>query len=424
MALFSLALLGGFRARLDAGPALTLPTRKAQAVLAYLAVPLGQAHPRDKLAALLWGDRPETLARKSLRQTLFIIRRALADQTSAWLDLDGGAIALNPAAVDVDVSRFERRLADGTPAALAEAVTLYQGDLLQGLAVEEPLFEEWLMLERERLREAALEGLARLLAHQRGAGANEAAVQTGLRLLALDPLQESCHRALMQLYARLGRRGAALRQYQQCVDVVRRELHTEPEAETSALYQQILRQRPATHLTPLEIERAGEEEAGRHRAPSRHPPRPPWSAEPESLGELLSALDASMSGRGRAIAILGEAGIGKTRLVTELVARTAGLTCAVLLGRAHEPDRILPFGPWVDALRSAHVTEDVTLLAELGPAWRAELGRLLPEVRGAEPPGALPSRSRSSRRSPGSSDASRPGTAPSSSSRISTGRTT
>ena len=283
MALISLALLGGFRARLDAGPALTLPTRKAQAVLAYLAVPLGQAHPRDKLAALLWGDRPETLARKSLRQTLFIIRRALADQTSAWLDLDGGALALNPAAVDVDVSRFEHRLADGTPAALAEAVTLYQGDLLQGLAVEEPLFEEWLMLERERLREAALEGLARLLAHQRGTGANEAAVQTGLRLLALDPLQESCHRALMQLYARLGRRDAALRQYQQCVDVVRRELHTEPEAETSALYQQILRQRPATHLTRLEVDRTGEEEAaGRHRAPSHRPPRPRSSAEPES----------------------------------------------------------------------------------------------------------------------------------------------
>ena len=69
MALISVALLGGFRARLDAGPALTLPTRKAQAVLAYLAVPLGRAHPRDKLAALLWGDRPEKVARKSLRQT-------------------------------------------------------------------------------------------------------------------------------------------------------------------------------------------------------------------------------------------------------------------------------------------------------------------------------------------------------------------
>jgi DNA-binding SARP family transcriptional activator len=389
MALVSLALLGGFHARLDAGPALTLPTRKAQAVLAYLALPLGRAHPRDKLAALLWGDRPETLARKSLRQTLFIVRKALADQTSTWLHLDGGAIALNPAAVDVDVNRFERRLADGTPAALAEAVTLYQGDLLQGLAVEEPLFEEWLMLERERLREAALEGLARLLAHQRGTGTDEAAVQTGLRLVALDPLQESCHRALMQLYVQLGRRDAALRQYEQCVDVVRRELHTEPEAETSALYRQILRQRQTTPLTPLEVDRTGGEAGPPPRAESP-PTETPLVGRTGELQELLSALDASRSGRGRAIAILGEAGIGKTRLVTELVARTAGIPCAVLLGRAHEPDRILPFGPWVDALRSARVTDDATLLAELGPVWRAELGRLLPEVRGAEPPVGSP----------------------------------
>jgi DNA-binding SARP family transcriptional activator len=390
MALISLALLGGFRARLEAGPALTLPTRKAQAVLAYLAVPLGRAHPRDKLAALLWGDRPETLARTSLRQTLFILRKALAGQTSAWLHLDGGALALNPAAVDVDVSRFEQRLADGTPAALAEAVTLYQGNLLQGLAVEEPLFEEWLLLERERLREAALEGLARLLAHQRGTGANEAAIQTGLRLLALDPLQESCHRALMQLYARLGRRDAALRQYEHCVDVLRRELHTEPEAETSALYQEILRRRQATPLIRSEVDRTGEEAAG---PPPRAEPLPtetPLVGRTAELETLLSALDAARRGRGRAIAVLGEAGIGKTRLVTELVARTAGIPCAVLLGRAHEPDRILPFGPWVDALRSARVTEDATLLAELGPAWRAELGRLLPEVRGAEPPVGSP----------------------------------
>ena len=243
MALISLALLGGFRARLDPGPALTLPTRKAQAVLAYLAVPLGQAHPRDKVAALLWGDRSEDQARKSLRQTLFILRKALADQTSAWLHLDGGALALNPAAVDVDVARFEHRVADGTSAALAEAVSLYQGDFLQGLAVEEPPFEEWLMLERERLRELALEGLARLLAHQRSAGSTEAALQTALRLAALDPLQEAVHRTVMRLYADLGRRAAALHQYQRCVAVLQKELGVEPEAATRQLHQEILQQR-------------------------------------------------------------------------------------------------------------------------------------------------------------------------------------
>jgi DNA-binding SARP family transcriptional activator len=80
MGRLSLTLLGGFQARVQAGaPPLSLPIRKAQALLAYLALPPGQAHPRDKLAALLWGGIREDSARASLRQALFAVRRALAD---------------------------------------------------------------------------------------------------------------------------------------------------------------------------------------------------------------------------------------------------------------------------------------------------------------------------------------------------------
>ena len=132
----------------------------------------------------------------------------------------------------------------GTLPALEQAAALYQGDLLAGLTLNEAPFEEWLLGERERLHELALGALARLLARQRAAGSAEAAVQSALRLLALDPLQEPVHRALMRLYAQLGRRGAALRQYQVCVAALERELHTEPESETSALYQEILRRQP------------------------------------------------------------------------------------------------------------------------------------------------------------------------------------
>ena len=135
-------------------------------------------------------------------------------------------------------------MGEGTPEALEQAVELYRGDLLEGLTLQEPPFEEWLMAERERLRELALEALAGLLAAQRAAGAVEGALQTGLRLIALDPLQEPVHRTLMRLYAQLGRRGSALRQYQLCVGVLQRELGVEPEEETKELYQEILRRRP------------------------------------------------------------------------------------------------------------------------------------------------------------------------------------
>src|SRR5688572_13110017 len=121
MARLTLTLFGGFRARLDSGAALTLPTRKAQALLAYLAVPPGLAHPRDKLASLLWGSTVETTARTSLRQTLYALRKSLRGADRQPLRVDGETVALDPGAVTVDVGEFEQRVAEATPSALAEA---------------------------------------------------------------------------------------------------------------------------------------------------------------------------------------------------------------------------------------------------------------------------------------------------------------
>src|SRR5262245_16412593 len=162
-----LTLLGGFQARNQAGEVLSVPSRKAQAMLAYLALPLGRAHPRDKLAALLVGGIREESARASLRQALFVVRKALQDADADALDQRADTLRLEPAHVDADVAAFELAAATGTPESLAQAASLYQGDLLAGLALDEAPFEEWLVSERERLRELALEVLARLLAHQR-----------------------------------------------------------------------------------------------------------------------------------------------------------------------------------------------------------------------------------------------------------------
>jgi len=182
-----LTLLGGFRAQLEAGAALVLPTKKSQALLAYLALPPGRAHPREKLAALLWGDMQDAQARGNLRHALSRIRKALPRTARSGMVVDGPSVALDPAVVDVDVAQFERLVADGGPEALAQLAGLYRGDLLAGLALAERPFEEWLTSERERLHELAIQGLGHLLVHQQKSGAAEPAVQTGLRLLALDP---------------------------------------------------------------------------------------------------------------------------------------------------------------------------------------------------------------------------------------------
>src|SRR5258705_13425660 len=108
-----LTLLGGFDARPAAGSPLVLPTRKARALLAYLALPLGRAHSREKLAALLWGDMPDAQARGNLRQALSRIHRAWARVAVPGLLLHGDTVALDPSAVEVDVAALERWLADG-----------------------------------------------------------------------------------------------------------------------------------------------------------------------------------------------------------------------------------------------------------------------------------------------------------------------
>ena len=385
MTQLELTLLGGFQARLEPGSPLPIAQRKIQALLAYLAVPAGQAHPRDKLAALLWGDQTGDAARRNVRQTLFAVRKVLGVASAHCLRLEGETVALDSLSVEVDVAAFERRAAIGTPEALEQACALYRGDLLEGLALgNAPPFEEWLMAERERLRERAVETLARLLAHQRGAGATDAAMQSALRLLALDPLQEAVHRTLMRLYAEQGRRGAALRHYQHCVGVLQRELGAEPEAETRELYQEILRQRPGclpSGARPSEMSAPIPETGiGPSVAPELPRPPAPLIGRAPELARLRTALDGAWSGRGACVAIIGEAGVGKSRLLTELVADAAQRGARVLLGRSYEAEQVLPFGPWVAALRSGQVTRDAEALQALASVWRAELARLLPEI--------------------------------------------
>ena len=287
-----LRLLGGFEARGATGTLLTLPTKKAQALLAYLGTRPGQPRRRDTLAALLWSETTDHQSRDSLRHALAALRKTLArdGNHASVLRVDGPTLSLDPEGIEVDVVTFERRAAEGTPEALEEAAELYRGDLLLGFGLTEPLFEDWLVAERERLREIALEALARLLAHQSRTAGTERAIRTALRLLALDPLQETVHRTLMQLYARQGRRAAALKQYQLCVDGLQRELGTEPERETKALYQELLRQ-PAQMPDAADV---------------REDPGSRAESEAESLGLELPAASTPLFGRQADVARLQE----------------------------------------------------------------------------------------------------------------------
>lgn len=236
MTQLSIRLFGGFRAQLGSGRPLTIRRKKAQALLAYLALPPGLARARDSLAGLLWSGTTDEHARHNLRQTLFALRQAIIPDPFI---VEGDLVGLQESAADVDVAAFERGVAHGTRDALREATDLYRGELLEGFRIDEAPFDDWLATERQRLRELGLNALEKLLAMDLAAGAPEQAVGTGLRLLALDPLREGVHRTLMDLYVRQGRRTAALRQYRRCVEVLQRELGVAPEAATTRRFREI-----------------------------------------------------------------------------------------------------------------------------------------------------------------------------------------
>lgn len=219
-----------------------IPTRKSQALLAYLALNADHRFGRAHLAGLLWGDSVESLARNSLRQTLFTIRRSLGTAADATLRIEMDSLGLTAAVVDVDVWQVQRLLNDASRTALEEAVSLYRGDLLAGFYLNESGFDDWLTGERERLRVRMFEAMASLLRQQTDDNDLVSATRTAERLVTLDPLDEAAHRALARLLLRQGQRGAALRAYRTCVELLDRELGVKPSTETDQLYDEIIKQ--------------------------------------------------------------------------------------------------------------------------------------------------------------------------------------
>lgn len=368
----TLRLLGSFRGETAARRALRLPTRKSRALLAYLALRPGQRQTRDAMTALLWGDTDDARARGSFRQALYSVRRAVGPRA---IVIDGDGLTLVASALDVDATRFETLAAGGRPAALAAAASLYGGDLLEGFHSGYEPFDDWLRTERARVRELAVRVFTKLLAHKTAAGAIEDAIGTATRLLTLDPALETAHRALMRLYARDGRRGAALKQYQTCAEILQREFGVEPEPETRRVYQEILQR-----LSPA----AGATAGGRSRVRAAMPAKRPLVGRDKTIVALRRMVESVERGAGGIVVIAGEAGIGKSRLLDEMVAHAHTRGDRVLLGRCYETEQSLPFAPWVDALRASGIVTDPAALAGLTAAWRAELARLLPEL--GDPP--------------------------------------
>jgi TolB-like protein len=230
-------VLGRFQAHWDDGEAVDISSRKALALLTYLAVERGP-RPREVLANLLWGDTGDDRARHNLRQALSKIRHccdSLIVASGDDLTLDSSCVA--------DVERFEALTGSDDPDELRQCLDLYRGELLEGLNPREPEYADWLMMARTRLRDTACRVADRLGHALVESGRIDDAIDAFRDQLNIDSAYEPAHRALMSLYAKTGRRSEALRQFQACAEALQRELGVEPSARTREVYEGLREER-------------------------------------------------------------------------------------------------------------------------------------------------------------------------------------
>jgi DNA-binding SARP family transcriptional activator len=380
MSRLELFVLGSPRIQYDSHP-IKIERRHALGLFVYLAV-TGIPHARDTLAALFWPEHDEVDARASLRRMLNSINKSIprvlnADRemvglqsghgVDTWLDLGHFHNLLE---MPRKHGHTETEVCGDCLKSLAEAAALYRGDFLSGFTLRDsPGFDDWQLFQAETLRRDLIGTLERLALGHSARQEFRSAIDYARRWLALDPLDESAHRYLMSLYTWAGQRQAALRQYEQCVRLLERELDVPPQPVTMQLFEDIKANKLTALRTPI------------------HPPswlgteRPAWSphgmmattgttqailpfalldrivrghlvGREQEIAEIKRLWERAMSGAGQALLISGEAGIGKTRLVREIMSLTEIMHGRVLIGRC-DPEGNAPYAPISQIIRAA-----------------------------------------------------------------------
>jgi DNA-binding SARP family transcriptional activator/tetratricopeptide (TPR) repeat protein len=393
MGLLRLAVLGAPEVYHD-GSRLTFSLRKAQALLLYLAVE-GGMHSRSKLAAFLWPDSEPHAARTGLRTALTLLRGLLADfdassSEHSHLLIEHELLGLNSHAsleIDLDVVQQAYQVLRLSPvqteqqrsallALFQHALAQVRGPFLDGFWLrEETGFDSWVQQQQNQWRMRLLQLFDRLSSWQEAAGDMESVRATLIRWLGLDPLAEEAYRRLMRVHLALGDPTAALQVYATCRASLAQELQATPSADTVAL---------AEHVRATVADsRRGRPTPSSPTTVASQPPGElvaPLIGRAAAFRQVVGSFQQARQGRPQAVLVVGEAGIGKTRLAREFVAWARAQGSEVLSGQAFEMGGRLPYQPLVEALRERLEAENAPedLLEDL---WLAELSRLVPELR-------------------------------------------
>ncbi|NQU30728.1 MAG: AAA family ATPase, partial [Anaerolineae bacterium] len=373
----------------------TLPidTRKALALLAYLLIE-GKPQSRDTLATLLWPESNQTSARGALRRTLSTLRSALPEDV---VDFGREVIALQPdRGLWSDVTTFRTRLEDcrthGHPEdkvcpncliPLQQAAELYTGDFMAGFSLRDSAtFDDWQFLESDALRRELAGVLECLVTLHQMQGEFPLALNYARRWLTLDSLNEAAHRALITLYAQNNQRSAALRQYRECVRALGEELGVHPLAETTQLYEAVKENRlDSPEITELKIDQPDKHGDSQTLAPNvMDTDTLPLVGRDTEWAELTRIYNG-LRQNGVFAALIGEAGVGKTRLAQDFITHLKKRGAVTLSARCYAGENNLAYSSLIDLLRQGiRQAAGKPWWQGLHPRWLNEAALLIPEL--------------------------------------------
>jgi DNA-binding SARP family transcriptional activator len=373
-------ILGPLEVR-DRDRTISLPGGRQRALLALLILNVNEAVSIDRLVDELWGGHAPATARKVIQNHVSQLRRVL---DGALLVTQGSGYALRVEPGSVDVERFEELLAEGRDAlgagavenaaeTLREALALWRGSPLADFA-----YEPFAQSEIARLEERRLVALEERIDADLALGRHADVVGELEVLVSEHPLRERLRRQLMLALYRSDRQAEALDSYQAARNALVEELGIDPGRELRALHQAILQQDPGLDWSDAQ-EHAVESARGAF-----------VGREPE-LASLADGLADAFAGHGRLFLLVGEPGIGKSRLAEELIGLARDRDARILVGRCWEAGGAPAYWPWVQSLRSyVEQSDPDALRSQLGPG-AAELAQIVPELRGLFPEVPVPS---------------------------------
>lgn len=347
-----------FRFYQENGSLLEIGSPTVRSIFAYLLLHRRQPSDRRRLAFLFWPNASESAARRNLRQYIHRIRSALG-AAGELLNISGSTIQFNPQApLWLDAEAFTSGLRpEASPQEIEAALALYTGDFMQDC------YDEWCQSESENLRSLYLHGLDRLTQQMQNSGQFEAALPYAAAWVKAEPLDENAHRRLIALRALKGERSQALTLYQTLSETLKAELGVSPMPETVELWHKIQNGEMPSLPPPA--------------APSpRRPERAPAPAAESTNRWPLIGREAELSllesfyrqtGRGQSdfLLISGEAGIGKTRLAQEFLARHPEI--ALLQSACSELETLMPFAALRRAIETSRLRSNPPNLAQTLP---------------------------------------------------------